>query len=456
MSELQQSSRGQWSGRLAFIFAATGSAVGLGNIWKFPYITGENGGGAFVLLYILCIAAIGIPVMIAEVMLGKRGKQSPIQTMETLAREEGASSLWRVIGWMGVLTGFVILSYYSVIAGWVFSYVADAVTGTFSGITAQASSDHFNALISSWPKLLMWHTLVMMVTMYLVSRGVREGLEKTVMILMPALFILLTLMVGYAMKNGAFQEGLNYLFNPDFSKLTGESVLTAMGHAFFTLSLGMGAIMVYGSYMPEKISVINATITIAIADTVVALFAGMAIFPIIFANGLEPGSGPGLIFTTLPIAFGGMPYGSFFASVFFMLLAFAALTSAISIIEPAVAWLVERASISRRRATAILGGLTWLLGLGTVFSFNKWAEIKAGGKTFFDWMDYLTTNISLPLGGILIAIFAGWVMSKQSSQDELKSDGFIYKLWLFLIRFVAIPGIVIVLLNGIGALDWLG
>ena len=183
MSELQQSARGQWSGRLAFIFAATGSAVGLGNIWKFPYITGENGGGAFVLLYILCIAAIGIPVMVAEVMLGKRGKQSPIETMKILAQQEGASSLWRVIGWMGVLTGFVILSYYSVIAGWVFSYVADAIMGTFSGISAEASGEHFNALVSSWPKLLMWHTLVMVITMYLVSRGVREGLEKTVMIL---------------------------------------------------------------------------------------------------------------------------------------------------------------------------------------------------------------------------------------------------------------------------------
>ena len=450
-----QSKQGSWSGRLAFILAATGSAVGLGNIWKFPYITGENGGGAFVLVYLLCIFAIGVPIMMAEILIGRRGRQNPVNTMETLAKQENASSLWKMLGWMGIITGIMIFSYYSVIAGWALSYFVDAVQGVFSRITADDAGQHFTGLLGSWGHLLFWHTVISAIVIFIVARGVRDGLEKAVTFLMPALLIMLIMMAFYAMKNGDFAKAVSFLFNPDFSKLTGESILTAMGHAFFTLSLGMGAIMAYGSYLPKGVSIGGATITIAIADTAVALLAGLAIFPIVFSNGLEASSGPGLIFTTLPIALGQMPYSTLLASLFFLLLVFAALSSAISLIEPAVARITEKRGVSRIASTLFVGLFSWLLGIGSVLSFNLWSDNKLGGKTFFDWMDYLTSNIMLPLGGVLIAIFAGWIMHKHSTQDELGIKETGYQLWLVLVKFIAPIAVLIILLKVTGLMDWL-
>ncbi|PCI19684.1 MAG: sodium-dependent transporter [Piscirickettsiaceae bacterium] len=441
------SQHGQWSSRFAFVLAATGSAVGLGNIWKFPYITGENGGGAFVVVYLLCILAIGIPIMMAEVMLGRRGKQSPINTMRDLAKEAGSSPMWSWLGWLGVIAGFLILSYYSVIAGWAMAYVVRVASGVFEGATADGVSNIFVAFIADPEKLLAWHSLFMIVTMLVVARGVK-GLERTVKFLMPALLVILVLLVGYAMDQGAFQQGVSFLFTPDFSKINSDGVLTAMGHAFFTLSLGMGAIMVYGSYLPSNVSIGSTTVIIALADTAVALLAGLVIFPIVFANGLEPGSGPGLIFQTLPIAFGHMAYGAFFGTLFFMLLVFAAWSSSISLIEPAVAWLVENKNMSRMRACIWSGLVTWMLGIGTVLSFNVGADITLFGKTFFDTLDYLTANVMLPLGGLGIALFAGWVMKKEASSAELNlTSKWQYLGWRFLIRFVSPAAVIIVFLN---------
>jgi len=449
MAEARNSIHGQWSSRWAFVLAATGSAVGLGNIWKFPYITGENGGGAFVLVYLLCIAVVGIPVMMSEIMLGRRGRQSPINTMRTLAREEGKSGGWQLLGFSGVLAGFLILSFYSVIAGWALSYVVSAVGGTFTAITAERSGEIFGELVSNPGVQLFWHTLFMGITMFVVARGVREGLEKAVRMLMPALFVLLLILVGYAMNSGGFIQGLHFLFDADFSKITTDGVLIALGHAFFTLSLGMGAIMVYGSYLPENVSLTQATFTVAIADTVVALLAGMAIFPIVFANSLEPGAGPGLIFQTLPVAFGAMPGGLFFGTLFFILLVFAAWSSAISIIEPVVSWLVESRNMSRKRASIISGLVTWVLGIATVLSFNLWSEVKLFDKTIFDLLDYLTTNIMLPLGGLLIALFAGWAMKQNHSRGELGLRQTGYTIWQILIRYVTPIAIIVVFLNKI-------
>ncbi len=443
------SQHGQWSSRLAFILAATGSAVGLGNIWKFPYIAGENGGGAFVLIYLLCILAIGIPIMMAEIMLGRRGRQSPINTMKDLAAEAGASRFWSWLGWLGVIAGFLILSYYSVIAGWAMAYVVRLASGVFEGATADGVSNIFGQFIADPEKLLAWHSLFMILTMLVVARGVK-GLERAVKFLMPALLVILVLLVGYAMDQGAFEQGVSFLFKADFSKITSEGVLTAMGHAFFTLSLGMGAIMVYGSYLPSKVSIGSTAVIIALADTAVALLAGLAIFPIVFANGLEPSSGPGLIFQTLPIAFGHMAYGSFFGCLFFVLLVFAAWSSSISLIEPAVAWLVENKNMSRMRACIWAGLVTWVVGIGTVLSFNLAADIKIFGKTFFDVLDYLTANIMLPLGGLCIAVFAGWVMSKENSAGELNlKRPLIYSGWKILVKFISPVAVIIVFLKAI-------
>ncbi len=453
MAERRKSIHGQWSSRWVFILAATGSAVGLGNIWKFPYIAGENGGGAFVLLYLVCIACIGIPIMMAEILLGRRGRQSPINTMATLAREAKHSPHWKYLGWSGVLAGFLILSYYSVIAGWALSYVFRTAAGSFDGASADEVSTIFNNLLASPESLMAWHTIFMVMTMVVVARGVRHGLEKAIRLLMPTLFMLLLIMVGYALNTGAFGEGLSFLFNVDFSKLNSDSVLIAMGHAFFTLSLGMGAIMIYGSYVPEKASIAGTTFYIAGADTLVALVAGMAIFPIVFANGLEPGAGPGLIFVTLPIAFGQMPGGLFFGTLFFVLIVFAAWSSAISLIEPAITWLVENKGMKRSTASIGAGILTWFVGLGTVFSFNLWSDLKLFDKTFFDLLDYLTANIMLPLGGLFIAIFAGWIMSKRATQEELHmGDSAPYMLWRFLVRYVTPLAVTVVFLNAIGVI----
>ena len=462
MSARRTSIHGSWSSRLAFVLAATGSAVGLGNIWKFPYIAGEHGGGAFVLVYLVCIAIIGIPIMMAEVMLGRRGRQSPINTMRTLAAEAGADPRWAWLGWAGVAGGFLILSYYSVIAGWALAYVFRAGSGMFTGVTADGVASIFNALVTDPERLLAWHTIFMVMTMVVVARGVRSGLEQAVRYMVPALFVILILLNGYALAEGSYDLGLRFLFDADFSKIDANGILIAMGHAFFTLSLGMGAIMVYGSYLPEHASIARTSITISFLDTLVALLAGMAIFPIVFANGLEPGAGPGLIFQTLPIAFGHMTGGVVFGTLFFVLLVFAAWTSAISLIEPAVAWLVENRGMTRVHAAVLAGIVTWVFGLLTVFSFNLWADFKPMAwldvfrdATLFDLLDYLTANIMLPLGGLFIALFAAWVMKRDDSLEELDmGDGPAYRLWRFLVRYVTPVAVLIVFLNVTGLVDF--
>lgn len=444
------SMHGFWKSRWLFILAATGSAVGLGNIWKFPYITGENGGGAFVLVYLLCISIIGIPVMIAEVSLGRMGRQSPINTMKALAKSNNASPNWAIIGWMGALAGFLILSFYSVIAGWALSYTVDMANGDFVKISAEESGNIFGALLGNPTQLTIWHTAFMVLTIAIVARGVNAGLEKAIKFLMPVLFILLFILFGYALSSDGFGAGVDFMFTFDFSKLTTESIMVALGHAFFTLSLGLGAIMAYGAYMPQDTSIAKTVVIVAVLDTAVAIMAGLAIFPIVFANGLEPSAGPGLLFQTLPIAFGQMSAGVIFGTMFFVLVSFAAWSSAISLAEPIVAWMVERLNISRIKAATLIGVLAWTLGMATVFSFNIWSDVTLFGKTPFDLLDFLTTNILLPLGGLCIAIFAGFKVSQTKIMNEVGIDyPGVYKLWLFTLRFLAPVAIVAVLVNGL-------
>ncbi|NIR29317.1 MAG: sodium-dependent transporter, partial [Gammaproteobacteria bacterium] len=390
MPTKRTSIHGEWSSRLAFILAATGSAVGLGNIWRFPYIAGENGGGAFVLIYLVCVAVIGVPIMMTEIMLGRRGRRSPINTMLTLAGEEGRSPRWHYVGWAGVVAGFLILSFYSVIGGWTLAYIFRVGAGVFTGATAEGVTSVFDRFVSDPEGLLAWHTVFLTMTMIITARGVRSGLERAVRYLMPALFVLLVIMVGYAMNTAGFGQAFEFLFKPDLGKLKPQGVLAAMGQAFFSLSLGMGAIMVYGSYLQRHASIARTTITIAAADTGVAILAGLAIFPLVFASGLEPEAGSSLIFKTLPLAFGHMPGGRLFGTLFFVLLAFAAWTSAISVIEPMVAWLVENRGHSRVYAAVASGLGAWALGIGTVLSFNLWEDRTLLGQTFFGLLDYLT------------------------------------------------------------------
>ncbi|WP_226595559.1 sodium-dependent transporter [Marinobacter nauticus] len=435
--------RGLWSSRLAFILAATGSAVGLGNIWKFPYVTGENGGGAFVLVYLLCIAIIGIPIMMAEVMIGRRGGHSPVNSIKAIAQRDGLNPAWKLVGAVGILAGFLILSFYSVIGGWAISYVGTTASGQLSGQTADAVGAIFSGLLSNPGTLLLWHTVFMALVMLVVAKGVRSGLERAVSILMPALFVLLLIVVGYAMTTGHFGQAAAFLFQPDFSMLTTSGVLVALGHAFFTLSLGMAVMMAYGSYLPKKISIAKTSITVSVIDTGVALLAGLAIFPIVFANGLEPGAGPGLIFQTLPLAFGQMPMGSLFGTLFFVLLIFAAWTSGISLLEPIVEWLEEQKGMNRTVSTLGAGVVCWALGIASILSLNLWADFAPlgfipmlEGKTIFDLLDFFTANILLPLGGLLVALMAGWVMSKPAMEKELALSPGTFNLWFVTVRFI--------------------
>jgi NSS family neurotransmitter:Na+ symporter len=442
---------GEWSSRLAFVLAAAGSAVGLGNIWKFPYMAGENGGGAFVLIYLVCIAVFGLPIMMAEVMLGRRGRQSPINTMKTLSQQENAHKAWSLLGWSGVIAGVLILSYYSVIAGWSLSYVHESVTGSLQGISETQAGNIFTNLIASPLTLIFWHTLFMIMTMIVVARGVSNGLEVAVRYLMPSLAILILVLIGYSISQGHFMLGVEFMFTPDFSKINQSVLLDAMGQAFFSLSLGMGAIMIYGSYLSQQASIAKTGFAVALMDTSVAILAGLAIFPIVFANQLEAAQGPGLIFNTLPLAFGQMPGGATFGTLFFVLLVFAAWTSSISLIEPAVAWLVENRGFTRVKASIICGSVTWLVGLGTVFSFNIWKTYTLFDKTVFDLLDFLTSNIMLPLGGLLIAVFVGWQMRESSVNDEMAmSNPVLYQAWRFLIRYVTPVGVLLIFLNVIG------
>jgi len=440
MSTVRLTPGATWSNRWTFIIAASGATIGLGNIWKFPYITGEHGGGTFVLIYLLCICIVGLPIMMAETMLGRSGRHNPVMSIAVVARESGASRLWVLIGGMSVITGALILSFYSVMAGWALDYVFEVGTGTFSGMNGAKSEAHFNALIADPAWMVLWHSIFMLLTGIVIYYGINRGLKKCVHFIMPILFCLLLLLVSYSfLETNSFTRGLNFMFHFDPSKITYDVFLVALGHAFFTLSLGMGSIMAYGAYMPANTSIARSVFTIAFLDTVVALVSGLAIFPLVFENALQPSSGPGLLFISLPVAFGNLPAGSVAGIVFFILLSLAALSSSISLLEPSVAYVIEKFNTTRCRATIILTFIIWALGLLSALSFNIMSgdEYKIFGMNFFDMIDFLTTNIMLPLSGLLISLFAGWIMKRSIAYNELKLELWQFNIWRALCRVIA-------------------
>ncbi|MGB1270791.1 MAG: sodium-dependent transporter [Endozoicomonas sp.] len=439
-------SKKTWTNRWTFLLAAAGSAIGLGNIWKFPYVAGQYGGGAFVMIYLLCIAIMGVPLLMAETAIGRHVRLSPLNAMRKLTSELGASRLWHVVGWMGMLAGFLILSFYSVIAGWSLSYAWDIVTGAFSGMNADQVGGEFGELVSSAPRQVFWHTAFMLITLVITARGIHRGLEKGLQVMMPALFALLLVMLGYSMlETGQFTRGLSFMFTVDFSKVTGEAFVAALGQAFFTLSLGMCCLMAYGAYMPANNSIPRTAINVAVLDTAMAIISGLIVFPIVFAYGLEPSAGPGLLFVSLTAAFVHMPMGEVFGFLFFVLVGIAALSSAISLVEPALSWLTERTTLGRTAATIILCVSIWFVGLGTVFAMSGDLTFTLFGRNFFDLLDYFTSNILLPLGGLLISIFVGWVMKRSTMMKELGLSVGVFNLWRAMIR-VIVPLCVLVVL----------
>lgn len=425
----------QWSSRAAFIAAAVGSAVGLGNIWKFPYMAGVSGGGAFVLMYLGFVALVGVPVLIAELTLGRHGGPSVVRALGRLAGGVRGGRAWNLLGWSVALTALGVLSFYSVVAGWALAYAAKGAIGGLSALTPAGSAAAFDALLADPAQMIAWHTLVMGAVVAIVGRGVKGGIERAVRWLTPLLTLLLVVLAVYAGLVGDFRQGAAFLFRPDLSAITPGVAVAAAGHAFFTLSLGLGAMMVYGAYVPKDVSIPQAAVWVAAADTACALVAGLAIFPLVFAFGLDPAAGPGLIFVTLPVAFAGMPGGAAIAALFFLLIVVAAITSAVALIEPMAAALGGDGE-RRRTWTARLALGAWALGLVSVFSFNVWSEARVFGLSLFDFIAHVTSDLALPLGGLGFAVFAGWVASRTLTASDFASP-VAHRIWLALVRYVA-------------------
>ncbi|RQW89777.1 MAG: sodium-dependent transporter [Geobacter sp.] len=441
--------RGLWSSRLGFIMASAGSAVGLGNIWKFPYITGMHGGGAFVLFYIFCIFAVGIPLMLGEMIIGRHTHKNPVGAFKSLR-----GGPWTAVGWLGVIAGFVILSYYSVVAGWAVNYLWFALQGTFSSQHALKVPELFSELLSSDLRQLFWQSVFMASVIGIVLGGVSKGLERANKVMMPILFLILVVLAGYGIFSPGGPTALRFLFYPEWSKLDAQSMLEALGHALFSLSLGMGAMLTYGSYADEKTNLPTAAFSVSCMDTCVALLAGIAIFPIVFTYGMQPAGGPGLVFKTLPIVFSRMPAGSMFAVLFFLLLVFAALTSAISLLEVVVAYYCDEQKWSRNKATLLIGFLIFLLGVPSALSNNLLKDLHLiGDRNFLDSIDFLASNYLLPLGGLLITIFTGWVLTTRVAKSEVEKGEVhfhFYQIWHFLIKYVSPVLVAIIFLHTIG------
>lgn len=445
----------QWSSRTGFLLAAIGGAVGLGNIWRFPYLTGENGGGAFVLIYILAVLFVAIPILIAELQLGRRGHKDIVSGTEAVAVAAGRSPRWRLIGWLGLLAAFFVLTYYSVIAGQVLDYVIQSITGGFSGVTPEEARSQFDHLQNNPPRMILGHTVIMAITVAIVARGVSGGIEKAAKIMMPTFFVMLLGMFFYAMVVGNFAQGFDYMFTFDLDKVKPETALIAIGQAFFSIGIGFGYMLAYGSYLPKNINIPRTSVIISLADAGVALMAGLVIFPLVYAFGQVPNEGPDLIFRILPMVFSEMRFGTAVSSVFFILLTFAALSSAIAIIQPAVSYLEEKHGMSVRSAAYTAGAVAWFIGLGSVFSYNVWAGHAPlpmfetfDDTNFMGVVDFITANYMMLVGGILIAVFVGWSFKSDWVKGEFKDDHpLFFTIWLWLVRIVAPAAVTIALVN---------
>ena len=440
--------RGSWGSRFGFILAASGSAIGLGNIWKFPYIVGENGGGAFVLIYLICIFIIGTPIMLAEFTLGRKTNLNPVGAFHSLK----PNSAYTSIGYMGVLAGFLILSFYGVVGGWTFAYVVKSVTGSVLSFTSpKEAGSFFGNFISNTGETLLYHALFMGLCIAIVLRGVHGGIERACKILMPTLVLFLFLLMIRSLTLDGAMEGVGFYLNPDFSKISVNTVLIALGQAFFSLSLGMGCMITYGSYLSEKENLTSSTVYVVMFDTLIALLVGMVIFPAVFAMGLEPTEGPSLVFSVLPTVFNSMPMGHVVSIIFFTLLAIAAITSGISLLEVVVAYFIDQRGWQRKKAVIIVGSSIFAFGIPSGLSFGAMAELKLAGMTFFDHVDNIASNYLLPLGGMLTAIFVGWVWGTNNAHIEIEKykNKFNFpwaQCWEFLIRYITPVAVGIVFL----------
>ena len=439
-----------WSSRFTFLMASVGFAVGLGNIWRFPYVTGENGGAAFVLVYLACAFGIGVPILIAELLIGRRGQGSPPSAMANLATANGRSRHWKVVGGMGLLAAYTIEIVYAVVVGWVLWYLFKAITTGFAGVDASMAEAEFAAVLDNNLGMLFWTLVGLTITGLIIYAGVKDGIERAVSVMMPLLFALLLGLAVYNYFAGGFDQAVQWLFTPDFSKIGFGTVLAAIGQAFFSIGVGMAGMMVYGSYLPKSISITHSVLIIVIADTGVALLAGLVIFPAVFHHGLDPAAGAGLIFQTLPVAFAQMPGGYLFSVLFFTMLSVAGITSMVGLVESVNAWLEDRFGMPRHKSALLVVGSVACFSVLSILSYNVLSQYNLGDRNFNDTMDFFSNQILLPLGGLFIAVFAGWGMHSSATRDELTSlTAGAYALWHFLIRFVVPPAVLVIFVMGI-------
>ncbi|MBW2466648.1 MAG: sodium-dependent transporter [Deltaproteobacteria bacterium] len=451
MANKTEQPRDHWATKLGFVLAASGSAIGLGNIWRFPYKAGQYGGGAFVIAYVVSVLIIGIPIMIAEFIIGRSAQKSPVGAFKQLSFNRA----WPLVGWLGVLSGFIILSYYSVVGGWILRYIWESGFHFFKEGSAGPIFSSF--LANPWQQLI-WHGLFMFMTMIIVRGGITTGIERWSKVLMPSLLIILLILMINSLRFPGAGEGIQFILKPDFSKLTREGILEALGHAFFSLSLGMGAMLTYGSYLDKGTNISSSALEIVVLNTFYALMAGLMIFPIVFTYDVDPQVGPGLFFITLPEVFARMPAGQLVAISFFVLVAFAAITSAISLLEVVVSYFIDELNWSRKKADYVMGTVIFLIGIPSALS---WSSLKGvtlfGSRDIFDSLDFLATNYMLPIGGFFIALFAGWILTHGQKEAEIKrieNTFHFYDIWHFLVKYIAPLAVLVILLQKTGVLPF--
>jgi NSS family neurotransmitter:Na+ symporter len=442
---------------MAFILASIGAAVGLGNIWQFPANLGASGGSAFILVYVLAILLVATPIMLAEMIIGRQARRSAPSAMKFMAEQAGTSGRWSIVGWMGLFALFLVFSFYSVIAGWCVAYFFKAISGSISGLSAEEVGSDFGEFLANPGMMLLWHGVFSATAILIVTKGVKVGLERVVKIVMPALLITLVALVIYSGITGDAATAYRFLFAADFSKLTPAIVLAAVGQAFFSVNVGVGAVLTYSAYLPKDVNLFRSAIAVAGGDTLVAILAGLAIFPIVFQYGLDPTEGAGLLFVTLSTAFAQMPGGSIIGAAFFMMLIFAALTSLISMLETMTARANEVRGITRTKAATLIGTTSFAFGIVTILSFSGWSNFHPlgmftvfEGMTPFDLIIYAVQRIIMPVAGVLYAIFVGWWVSRDTSLAEIGlEDGTTFKLWLLLVRIVAPLAVAIVFVTSL-------
>ncbi|MFW5773051.1 MAG: sodium-dependent transporter [Tangfeifania sp.] len=450
MSGVPSANRDSFGSKFGVIAATAGSAIGLGNIWRFPYVAGENGGAAFLIIYLAFIVAIGIPVMLSEFTIGRSAQKNAYGSFKKLAPNRP----WYLIGLMGVVAAFMILAFYSAVAGWTLEYIYQSVINGFAGKSSGELSAMFSSFTGSTWRPLIWFFVFMALTAFIIMAGVHKGIEKYTKILMPVLLVLLLALVIRSVTLPGSKEGINFLFKPDFSKITASTVLEALGQAFFSLSIGMGTLITYGSYIRKKDNLGSTAFSVAFADTFIAIMAGLAIFPAVFAFNINPNEGTRLVYITLPNIFQQMPGGYFFSLMFFILLGVAALTSTISVLEVIVAFFVEELQLKRKFATWLATASVSILGIMCVLSSSTMADVKIFGLTVFDLLDFTSANIFLPLGGLFIVLFVAWYLGKKEAQKELSNNGELkagyVPLYMFIIKYIAPLAIAFIFLQGVG------